>query len=268
MKGRITGLPAVVSRGPQAGAPTQPWPLPVGLRRRPNAPLPRGVRGGMNVEPTRIVRASGGDSRAAERSHVVLRSRLISLRTLVPADLGHLGEWAEDPFVERMVGSEFLHAFLQVYDKGLDFYDAVLTDPTQVVFMIEANRGWSKPVGLVRLFNIHIPEGYAYIETIVADQKALRRGFGVQASRLISYYGIDVLGLRRIEAKVYEYNSLSVNTLKRNGCVQEGVLRKAAYKDGRYWDVLVFGILKEELEEVRRRDKYLMPSRGKSSDPP
>jgi len=50
---------------------------------------------------------------------------------------------------------------------------------------------------------------------------------------------------------------LSINTLKRNNCVQEGVLRKAAYKDGRYWDVFVFGILKEELEELRRRDKYL-----------
>src|SRR5262249_44671195 len=108
----------------------------------------------------------------------------------------------------------------------------------------------------------------AYIEAIVADQKALKRGFGVHACRLISYYGVDALGLRRIEAKVYEYNALSINTLKRNNCVQEGVLRKAAYKDGRYWDVYVFGILKEELEELRRRDKYLCVSLTSSRSPP
>jgi len=188
---------------------------------------------------------------------VVMRGKWISLRTLVPGDLEHLSEWADDPHVEKMVGSEFLHAYKHQYDKDPSFYEAVLNDPTQVVFMIEAHQGWDTPVGLIRLFNVHVVEGYAYIEAIVADQKALKRGFGVHACRLISYYGMDVLGLRRIEAKVYEYNALSINTLKRNNCVQEGVLRKAAYHDGRYWDVFVFGILKEELEELRRRDKYL-----------
>ncbi len=188
---------------------------------------------------------------------VVMRGKWIALRTLVPSDLTHLSEWAEDPHLEKMVGSEFLHAYKHQYDKHPSFYEAVLNDPTQVVFMIDAHQGWDHPVGLIRLFNIHVVEGYACIEAIVADEKALKRGFGVHACRLISYYGIDVLGLRRIEAKVYEYNALSINTLKRNNCVQEGVLRKAAYKDDRYWDVYVFGILKEELEELRRRDKYL-----------
>ncbi len=189
---------------------------------------------------------------------VVTRNRHIYLRTFTPADLECLTEWAEDPFLERMVGSEFLRSYQNV-DKDPAFYEAVVTDPTQVVLMIMAHQGWTRPVGLARLFNIHLNEGYAYIETVIADARALRCGFGVQASRLIAYYGIDVLGLRRIEAKVYAYNSVSINTLKRNACVQEGVLRKAAFKDGQYWDVIVFGVLKEELEELRKRDKYLLP---------
>ena len=32
----------------------------------------------------------------------------------------------------------------------------------------------------------------------------MKRGFGIEAGKLVSYYGVDVLGLRRIEAKVYE----------------------------------------------------------------
>ena len=194
----------------------------------------------------------------ASEGTVVTRNKHIHLRTFVPADLDYVAEWAEDPVLEHLVGSEFLRSYQNV-DKDPAFYEAVVTDPTQVVLMIMANEGWMRPVGLVRLFNIHLNEGYAYIETVIADVKALRCGFGVQASRLIAYYGIDVLGLRRIEAKVYAYNSVSINTLKRNACVQEGVLRKAAFKDGQYWDVIVFGVLKEELEELRKRDKYLVP---------
>jgi RimJ/RimL family protein N-acetyltransferase len=190
---------------------------------------------------------------------VVARGRRVALRTLVPGDLAHFAEWSDDPFLEQMVGSEFLYAYKHVYDKGPEFYEACLNDATQVVFMIEANQGWTKPVGVVRLFNIHMQEGYAFLETMVTDQRALRRGYGVEAGRLISYYGVDVLGLRRIEAKVYEYNRLSINSLKRNGFHQEGVLRQAGVHGGRYWDVVIFGILKDEIEEQRRKDKVCFP---------
>src|SRR5439155_23124233 len=146
--------------------------------------------------------------RRALRTGVVSRGTRVYLRTLRPEDLDYLSEWAEDPFIERMVGSEFLNTYKHVYDKDPSFYEAVLTDTTQVVLVVEGNHGWRKPLGLARLFNIHLLEGYAFLEVVLTDQKALRRGFGVEAGKLISYYGVDVLGLRRIEAKVYEYNSL------------------------------------------------------------
>jgi RimJ/RimL family protein N-acetyltransferase len=186
---------------------------------------------------------------------IVARGRWVSLRPLVPEDLRHLSEWAEDPFIERMVGSELLVAYKQVFDKDPSFYDALLTDTSQVVLIVEANRGWDKPLGLARLFNIHLHEGYAFLEVMLTDQRALKRGFGVEAGRLIGYYGMDVLGLRRLEAKVYEYNVLSANSLRRNGFQQEGILRQAGYQDGRYWDMFVFGILKDEMEEQRKKDR-------------
>ena len=211
------------------------------------------------------------DRPARARRGIVSRGTRVWLRTLQPEDLEYLSDWAEDPFIERMVGSEFLNAYKHVYDKDPSFYDAILTDPTQVVLVIEANRGWTKPIGLARLFNIHLLEGYCFFEVMLTDPKAIRRGFGVEAGKLISYYGVDVLGLRRIEAKVYEYNRLSANSLRRNGFQQEGVLRKAGYQDGRFWDVLVFGILKEEIDEVRRTDKFYLPltdSEGDALDAP
>jgi len=63
----------------------------------------------------------------------------------------------------------------------------------------------------------------------------MRRGYGVEAGKLISYYGVDVLGVRRIEAKAYAYNVLSMNALRRNGFKQEGVLRQAGFDGTRYW---------------------------------
>lgn len=190
---------------------------------------------------------------------VICRGTRVYLRTLTPADLEHLSAWVDDSFLERMVGSEFLRSYKHVWDKSPAFYEAILTDPTQVVLVIEAYRGWTKPVGVVRLFNIHLLEGYAFLETIIADPRAMKRGFGVQAGKLISYYGVDVLGLRRIEAKVYEYNVLSMNSLRRNGFRQEGTLRQAGFDGERYWDLVIFGILKEEIEAQRQKDEVCLP---------
>ena len=193
------------------------------------------------------------------QSTVVRRGKRVHLRTLVAGDLDHFSVWCDDPFIERMVGSEFFHAFKHVYDKGPQFYDACLSDPTQTVLMVEANQGWTRPLGIVRLFNIHLLEGYAFLETVLTDPRALRRGYGIEAGRLVSYYGVDVLGLRRIEAKVYAYNTLSINALRRNGFTQEGVLREAGFQDGRYWDLYIFGILKPEIEAQRRKDTICLP---------
>ena len=193
------------------------------------------------------------DVRRARRTGVVSRGTRVYLRTLRPADLDYLSDWAEDPFLERMVGSEFLHSYKHVYDKDPSFYEACLMDPTQIVFVIVAEPRLARPARAGAAVQ-HPPVRRATRSSRRSSPtaRAIRRGFGVQASRLIAYYGVDVLGLRRIEAKAYEYNPLSINTLKRNGFTQEGMLRKAAYRDGRYWDMLVFGILRDELEEQRK----------------
>jgi RimJ/RimL family protein N-acetyltransferase len=210
--------------------------------------------------------STSAHERRARRRGVVSRGPSVYLRTLTPADLDYMAEWAEDPFIERMVGSELLSTYKHVYDKDPSFYDACLVDSTQVVLIIEASPEWAKPLGLARLFNIHLLEGYAFLEVMLTDPRAIRRGFGVEAGKLISYYGVDVLGLRRIEAKVYEYNRLSANSLRRNGFRQEGVLRKAGYQDGQCWDMLVFGILEHEIEQQRRKDKVSLPLEGYEGD--
>jgi RimJ/RimL family protein N-acetyltransferase len=209
----------------------------------------------MDLEPRSVDVLLDDEPRATEDGEgVVARGNAVSLRSLRPTDLEHLSRWADDPILTYLVGSEFLYAYRHVYDKNPCFYDDCLADPTQVVLVITANDA-PAPLGLVRLFNIHLLDGYGFLETMITDPRAIRRGFGVEAGKLISYYGVDVLHLRRIEAKVYEYNHLSINSLTRNGFRHEGTLRRAAYHDGRYWDVLVFGILRDEVEEQRKKDR-------------
>lgn len=186
-------------------------------------------------------------------SPVVARGERVWLRFPEPSDCWALRRWANDPFLERMAGSEFLRAY-RCAGSPVTFLEGCRADPTQVTLIVTAPEEQGAPLGLVRLFNIHRQEGYAFLETIIADRSALGRGCGIEAGKLICAWGLDVLALERIEAKVYEYNTPSINALKRNGFRQEGVLRQAGYQAGRRCDVIVFGILREELEARRQQE--------------
>ncbi|MBI2160113.1 MAG: GNAT family N-acetyltransferase [Candidatus Rokubacteria bacterium] len=171
-------------------------------------------------------------------------------------EIGIFERWANDPLLEQMVGSQLLYRCRHLGPYHPDFTAQVLHDPTALTLLVLPLDAAAGPVGFVRLYNVHLAEAFAFLETAVVQARPLRAGWGIEASRLLLAYAMDAIGVRRVEAKVYAYNVLSVNALKRNGFQQEGVLREARTYDGQRWDVLVFAMLEHEMREQRARDGF------------
>ncbi len=202
-----------------------------------------------------VVRSTDASVSPPLADDVFAVGKRVYARALRPSDLPHLTAWAADPLLDEMVGSEFFQDYVQTHRRSASFLDAVRADHTQVNMVI-CVRETDRPLGLVRLFNIHRRDGYAFLETIIADPRALRLGYGIEGSKLIAYWATDVLKLRRLEAKVYPWNKLSINTMKRRGWKLEGVLREAVFHDGEYRDLLVFGILAHEIAANKKDDDW------------
>lgn len=171
-------------------------------------------------------------------------------------DLGLFERWAADATLDEMVGSRLLYLCRHLGPYHPDVVAHVMYDPTALTLLIKPHDPMALPVGFVRLYGINLVERFAFLETAVADHRSARAGWGVEASRLLLAYAMDALELTRIEAKVYGYNVLSANALRRNGFREEGVLRQTRHWDGRQWDVLVFGILEDELRAQRAREAF------------
>lgn len=209
-----------------------------------------------SVMPTIVERPTSRDERdhaEATAPGVVAVGKRVFLRTLNESDGLMLKAWAADPLLQEMVGSELLERFTHGPWPG--WLAELQADQSQINLVI-ASRRTGRRLGLVRLFSVHRRDGYAFLETMVADARALRLGYGIEASKLIAYWAVDVLKLRRLEAKVYPYNTLSVNTMKRRRWQLEGVLRQAVFHDGQYCDLLVFGILADEIELNKLDDDW------------
>lgn len=163
--------------------------------------------------------------------------------------------WAHDPLLDQMVGSDLLYQCRHLGAYHPDFVAAVFADPTSVTVVVEP-RGAASPVGFVRLYGICLPQQFGFLETAMASVASVRRAWGIDASRLLLAYACDTLGLERVEAKVYAYNVLSANSLRRNGFKEEGVLRSARMYDGQRWDISVFSILAEEMRAQRACERF------------
>ena len=194
--------------------------------------------------------------RGMPQGTVIARAGRVILRQPTSSDAVHFHRWAEDPLVDQMVGSDLLypHRHLRPGDSAL--VASLVHDPRGLTALVEPAGEPHRPRGFVRLYDVDLVSGFGFVETVVAQARSATRGLGIEAARLLLAFAQDALQLRRIEAKAYAYNILSVNALRRNGFKQEGVLRKARIYDGEAWDIFVFSILDHEMTVERARETF------------
>jgi len=96
-------------------------------------------------------------------------------------------------------------------------------------------------VGFVE-FDVRVYNRNAYLTYYVT--KTFRgKGFGkVMLAESIDY-AFSEMNMHRLTAEVYEYNESSVTLLKSLGFSEEGRLKEAKFHNGKFWDIIVYGIL-------------------------
>ncbi len=180
----------------------------------------------------------------------------LGLRRPSWAELGLFAQWAREPLLDQMVGSELLYRCRHLGPYHPEFVRGIFADPTSLTVLVQPLDPPHAPIGFLRLYNVRLAQEFAFLESAIAELRFLRRGWGVDSTRFLLAYGFDALGTRRIEAKVYAYNVISSNSLRRGGFEQEGVLRQARLYQGQRWDIFVFAILEDEMREQRKKEQF------------
>jgi RimJ/RimL family protein N-acetyltransferase len=70
-----------------------------------------------------------------------------------------------------------------------------------------------------------------------------------EAARLFQRHLIFDLGFHRLELECYGFNERAIRHAERSGFVREGVKRKAYERHGEWVDGVLFGLVREDLEQ-------------------
>jgi RimJ/RimL family protein N-acetyltransferase len=88
------------------------------------------------------------------------------------------------------------------------------------------------------------------MKTVLAHTapEARGRGYGTQAQRLLARYLFSHTQVNRIEAETGITNIAEQHALGKAGFTREGVLRGAAFQGGHWHDIVLYSVLRSEVD--------------------
>ncbi len=174
-----------------------------------------------------------------ENPHVI--GERIYLRPLERSDVPLLRTWFNHPHV-----TEHLAMRAPV---NLDFEDeflaALARDRQRVVLGIALKDG-DRLIGTVGLEDIDPVNRHAQFGIAIGVEAEWGKGYGTEATRLITRYAFRHLNLHRVFLHAYETNVRGLRAYEKAGFRREGVLRQSRWQETRYVDTIVMAALREE----------------------
>ena len=76
-------------------------------------------------------------------------------------------------------------------------------------------------------------------------------GIFMDGAHMVVNFAIETLGVQRLEARAAVANGRGNGALRKLGAVQEGVLRRSFFKNGRHLDQMLWSILSEEWRQTK-----------------
>ena len=170
---------------------------------------------------------------------------MVTLRELARDDIPLVNRWRRDrDLVEglgapvRYITEEVDQAWFDDYlrRRGVDVRCAIVTEPEP------------EAVGLASLTGIDPVHRRAEFHLLIGRRDLHGRGLGTEATRQMLRHAFRDLNLHRVFVWVLASNAAAIRVYVKSGLKREGVAREAAYKRGRYEDLLHMAILSHEFE--------------------
>jgi RimJ/RimL family protein N-acetyltransferase len=176
-----------------------------------------------------------------------MRGELVRLRGFEKSDADAMLRWASDEDVVRWHGPPDWPASRAQQERYVERVTAA--DSADKAFAIETLDG--ALVGDCGLRNIDWKSRKAEFFITIGEKQFWDKGFGGDTLKLIVRLAFDKMNLNRVWLTVLVDNPRAVRCYEKCGFIREGLLRQESFADGKYRDVLMMALLREDYERTR-----------------
>lgn len=175
----------------------------------------------------------------------LLEGHHIRLTRFQPEDTEVMQRLLDDAtFARHFSATPYRHLSMDKIEKMM------ATDAPETFRFAIRNFEDERMIGIVALEDILYTHGTAWL-MIGIDPDCEGQGYAADAMETVLEYAFAELNLHRIQLTVFEYNTRAIQLYERLGFVQEGRYRAFLRRDGKRYDMLLYGLLEPEWREQR-----------------
>lgn len=173
----------------------------------------------------------------------LLRGEKVWLTAVTPSDMSTITRWWADPDFLRLYNTA--PAIPRNEDQLSRRFDLSQTSSDVFLFAIRL-LGDDDLLGLLEMDGVDWSNGTTFVSIGIGEAANRQKGYGYEAMQLALNFAFNELNLHRVCLTVFDYNAAAVALYERLGFVREGVYREHIHRDGRRYDMYLYGVLRHE----------------------
>lgn len=178
----------------------------------------------------------------------------VRLRAAEKEDISAFLGWIND---EEVTENLFFATPMSRFEEE-QWYDAMMKNPASehvlVIEIKDANGSQSyRPIGTCQFHNLDWRNRSAEVGIMIGEKPVWDQGYGTETMGLLLKHGFEVLNLHRIWLQVIAKNKRGIRAYEKAGFTYEGSYRQAHYQHGKYFDVHLMSVLRDEWQQAEKK---------------
>ncbi|SKB33278.1 GNAT family N-acetyltransferase [Malaciobacter marinus] len=172
-----------------------------------------------------------------------LESQRLYLRPLCIEDSNtNYVNWLND---EEVCKFNAHHRFVNTKEKTQEYIQNINSSNSNLVLAICLKEN-NQHIGNVSIQNINFIDSNAEFAIIMGEKNYHGKGFAYEASKLIIEHAFNSLNLHRVYCGTSKENISMQKLAKKLHMKEEGILKQAIFKNGKYLDIILYAIIKNQ----------------------
>jgi len=175
----------------------------------------------------------------------LFKGKLVRLAGIDPEEVSKsFSKWDRDSEYKRLLDSD--PPRLHSVKATKDWLEKELEKNTEMYWFAIRTLEDDRLLGDVTLSVVDWGSRNAFMGIGIGARGFWGKGYGTDAMELILRYAFTELNLRRVSLNVFEFNERAIRSYEKVGFLLEGRERQVMQREGRRWDIIDMGILREE----------------------
>ena len=184
-----------------------------------------------------------------------MKEKSVYLRAFEPDDYILINQWRNDKKLQELTGGNFRYVSSEMEKSWVT--DKIMHNIKDIYLAICINNDSKKMIGYLSINNINHLHRTADCGSILIGDKKYKNGVMLIDAFLLMYAHVfDTLNINRFSGICLSTHKSSVVMMEMLGMKGEGVIRKAIFKNGKYYDQLLYSILENEYSEIKNSDFF------------